>query len=129
MYADGLKVEEGTTLSPEEIENYTVPRDRELYITHILSEIAEDIERTVHFCKSQEQRSDIHINRIILVGFGLWPRNLAEMLTDKLRIPVVTANPFGYDTAVLSNAQPNEVCETPSDYAAAFGLALEGLGE
>jgi len=129
VFQDALRMEEGTILDDDECETYTIPRERAIYIGQILNEVAEDIERTVHFCKSQEQRSDMHINKIILSGFGVWPVNLPELLSDRMRIPVVIANPFGYETPTLTNANPDEVCENPSHYVAAFGVALEGLGE
>lgn len=128
VFQNAMRMEEGSQLSPDEMELYSIPRDQEVYVMQILNEIAEDIERTVHFCKSQEQRSDIHINKIILSGFGVWPKNLSEILADRLRLPVMLANPFGYDVPTLNNA-PTDVCEKPTDYLAAFGLALEGLGE
>lgn len=128
-FVDAMRLEEGEILDPSDIEIYEVPRDRELYLNQIINEITEDIERTVHFCKSQEQRSDIHINKIILSGFGIWPKNLDSMLSNRLRLPVMLANPFGYEISHLTNVDPNEVCAMPSNYVAAFGLALEGLGE
>lgn len=129
VFQEAMRMEEGQELDPAEIESLEVAPDNEIYVSQIIGEVAEDIERTVHFCKSQEQRSDIHIGKIILAGFGIWPKNLSELLSDKLRMPVLKANPFGYDHPVLTNVQPNEVCQSPSDYCAAFGLALEGLGE
>jgi type IV pilus assembly protein PilM len=129
VFMDAMRVEEGKTLDPSEIDSYEIPTDQELYIQQILNEVAVDIEHTVHFAKAQEQRSDIHINKIILSGFGVWPNNLHQLLSDRMRLQVILANPFGYDTPTLTNVSPNDVCEMPSDYVAAFGLALEGLGE
>ncbi len=129
VFTDALRVEEGRTLDPSEIDSYEIPTDQELYIQQILNEVALDIEHTVHFAKAQEQRSDIHINKIILSGFAVWPNNLHQLLSDRMRIPVLLANPFGYETPTLTNVMPNDVCEMPSGYVAAFGLALEGLGE
>ena len=129
VFQDALRVEEGKTLDVDELESFEVPSDQELYAQQILNEVAVDIEHTVHFAKAQEQRSDIHINKIVLTGFGVWPKNLDVLLSERMRLPVIKANPFGYEFPTLTNVQPNEVCEMPSAYTAAFGLALEGLGE
>ncbi|HXN06472.1 MAG TPA: type IV pilus assembly protein PilM [Nitrospiria bacterium] len=96
-------------------------------IENMNSEIAAEIQRTFDYFKNTANQEQI--DRIYLSGGGGKLRNLPQVLTEKLSLPVEMINPFkniSFDPKVFS---PDYIQEVGPMAAVVLGLALRKSGD
>jgi type IV pilus assembly protein PilM len=94
-------------------------------VTEIGGELLGEIERSLVFADSATGEGVL--TRMVLSGGGGRISGLSEFLSDRMRIPVVRADPFrnlGWGEEVLLEKNPEEVS---SRFMIATGLALRGV--
>jgi len=111
--------------SPEQISDYVCTEQDLNLIAHIVNEFLDEVERTIHFCKSQLQRSDLALSRIIITGHSIWPRNLDGLITSKTNVQTSLADPF---VGTLKVQDGDVQIKYPTSFVAALGLTLKGMG-
>lgn len=110
---------------PEQIADYECTEQDLNLISHIVNEFLDEVERTIHFCKSQLQRSDLMLSRIVLTGHSIWPRNLDRLISSKTNVQTSLADPFVGSLKVQNGAS---AIKYPTSFVAALGLTLKGMG-
>lgn len=79
----------------------------------------------VTLCKAQARLRELALERVLITGGGAAARGLAEMLHDRLRVPVEVWNPAGeVDAESLPGAEADRLAADGPAATVALGLAL-----
>jgi len=94
----------------------------------VAGRLASAIQSSLMYCRAQTRMADLEVDRMVLTGGGAKLPGLRQVLSRRLGIPVVPADPLkGFDLGPLSREVREDVENNAETYATALGLALPRL--